>query len=181
VPAWAVRHYHQLGLLDESERLGNGYKQYEVRHLVRLLQITRLTELGVPLAQIEIIGSTDNDPHGALRIIDAENAATIERLQRIRRELAAILQHGTSASLPEGFAEAGHDLSAVDQSLLLIWSRVFDDDAMRDLLQMLVNTQRSAADIARDELPAETDRATAAVSASSTRPCSPRWSRSIRG
>jgi len=63
----SVRYYHQLGLLDEPERLGNGYKQYEVRHLVRLLQITRLTELGVPLAQIESIGSTDDDPQGALR------------------------------------------------------------------------------------------------------------------
>lgn len=116
----SVRYYHQLGLLDEPERLGNGYMQYEVRHLVRLLQITRLTELGVPLAQIEAIVSTDDDPQGALRTIDAELAATIERLQRIRRELAAILQHGTSASLPEGFAEAGRDLSAADQSLLLI-------------------------------------------------------------
>jgi len=156
----SVRYYHQLGLVDEPERLGNGNKQYEVRHLVRLLQITRLTELGVPLSQIEAIGSTDDDPQGALRTIDAELAATIERLQLIRRELAAILQHGTSASLPEGFAEAGRDLSVADQSLLLIWSRVFDDDAMRDLRQMLVDTPRTAADIALDELPDDADRAT---------------------
>ena len=33
----SVRYHHQLGLLDEPERLANGYKQYEVRHLVRLL------------------------------------------------------------------------------------------------------------------------------------------------
>lgn len=156
----AVRYYHQLGLLDEPERLSNNYKQYEVRHLVRLLQITRLTELGVPLAQIESLGSSVDDPQAALRTIDAELAATIERLQRIRRELAAILQHGTSASLPEGFAEAGRDLSAADQSLLLIWSRVFDDDAMHDLRQMLIDTPRTAADIALDELPADADRAT---------------------
>ncbi|MBD8703715.1 MerR family transcriptional regulator [Frigoribacterium sp. CFBP 13712] len=129
----SVRYHHQLGLLDEPERLGNSHKQYQVRHLVRLLQITRLTELGVPLSQIEVIGSTDDDPQGALRTIDAELAATIERLQLIRRELVAILQHGTSASLPEGFAEAGRDLSAADQSLLLIWSCGFDADAMRDL------------------------------------------------
>ncbi|GAA0962154.1 helix-turn-helix domain-containing protein [Frigoribacterium faeni] len=156
----AVRYYHQLGLLDEPERLSNNYKQYEVRHLVRLLQITRLTELGVPLAQIESLGSSVDDPQAALRTIDAELAATIERLQRIRRELAAILQHGTSASLPEGFAEAGRDLSAADQSLLLIWSRVFDAEAMGDLRQMLIDTPRTAADIALDELPADADRAT---------------------
>ena len=33
----SVRYYHQLRLLDEPARLTNGYKQYEVRHLVRLL------------------------------------------------------------------------------------------------------------------------------------------------
>lgn len=32
----SVRYYRQLELLDEPERLTNGYKQYEVRHLVRL-------------------------------------------------------------------------------------------------------------------------------------------------
>jgi len=58
----SVRYHHQLGLLDEPARLVNGYKQYEVRHLVRLLQITRLIDLGVPLAQIESIGSSVDDP-----------------------------------------------------------------------------------------------------------------------
>ena len=76
----SVRYHHQLGSLDEPERLGNGRKRYRVRHLVRLLQITRLTELGVPLSQIESIGSPDDDPQGALRAIDAELAATIKGL-----------------------------------------------------------------------------------------------------
>ena len=30
-----VRHYHEVGLLDEPERHSNGYKQYGVAHLVR--------------------------------------------------------------------------------------------------------------------------------------------------
>ena len=47
-----IRHYHRLGLLDVPEREYNGYKQYEVRHLVRLLRIRRLVSLGVPLSQI---------------------------------------------------------------------------------------------------------------------------------
>ncbi len=138
----SVRYYHQLELLDEPERLTNGYKQYEVRHLVFLLQITRLTDLGVPLAQIESIGSSVDDPASALRTIDAELAATIERLQRIRAELAAILENRISASLPAGFAAAGRDLSEADQSLLLIWSKVFDEGAMDDLKQMLIDSPR---------------------------------------
>ncbi|MFF3441930.1 MerR family DNA-binding transcriptional regulator [Streptosporangium sp. NPDC002721] len=34
-----VRHYHEIGLLDEPERLSNGYKVYRTEHPVRLLQI----------------------------------------------------------------------------------------------------------------------------------------------
>ncbi len=35
----AVRHYHEVGLLDEPERASNGYKQYRTEHLLRLLRI----------------------------------------------------------------------------------------------------------------------------------------------
>nr|WP_249409116.1 MerR family transcriptional regulator [Frigoribacterium sp. CFBP 8751] len=155
----SVRYYHQLGLLDEPARLANGYKQYKVRHLVRLLQITRLTDLGVPLAQIESFRSSVDDPAVALRTIDAEFAATIERLQRICAELAAILENRTSASLPAGFAAAGRDLSEADQSLLLIWSKVFDERAMDDLKQMLIDSPKTAADTELEEL-ADADRET---------------------
>jgi DNA-binding transcriptional MerR regulator len=62
-----VRHHHEAGLLDEPERRSNGYKQYGVPHLLRLLQIRRLRDLGVPLAQIETLGRADEDPAEALR------------------------------------------------------------------------------------------------------------------
>lgn len=55
----AVRHYHDIGLLDEPERRSNGYKQYGVSHLVRLLRIKRLTALGFSLSQI---AHMDDDP-----------------------------------------------------------------------------------------------------------------------
>ncbi|MEU6696234.1 MerR family transcriptional regulator [Pseudonocardia sp. NPDC046786] len=45
--ARSVRHYHQVGLLPEPERRSNGYKQYGVTHLIRLLRIKRLVDLGV--------------------------------------------------------------------------------------------------------------------------------------
>jgi DNA-binding transcriptional MerR regulator len=48
----AIRHYHEVGLLEVPERTANGYKQYQVAHLIRLLQIKRLRDLGVPLSQI---------------------------------------------------------------------------------------------------------------------------------
>jgi DNA-binding transcriptional MerR regulator len=156
----SVRYYHQLGLLDEPERLSNGYKQYEVRHLVRLLQITRLTDLGVPLSQIQAVGQAGDDPDAALRVLDAELEATVERLQRIRGELALILQHRAPAELPAGFSEVGAHLSPADRSLVMIWSRVFDDSAMDDLHDILRDEQRTSDDDAFDALPADADRAT---------------------
>ena len=84
----AVRHYHEIGLLDEPERRSNGYKQYGVAHLVRVLRIKRLTDLGFSLHQIAAMGEHDDHPAEALRTLDAELAATIERLQHARAELA---------------------------------------------------------------------------------------------
>lgn len=42
----AVRHYHEVGLLEEPERASNRNKQYWTAYLVRLLQIRRLREAG---------------------------------------------------------------------------------------------------------------------------------------
>src|SRR3712207_2743276 len=86
-----VRHYHDVGLLPEPQRAANGYKQYGVAHLVRLLRVKRLTDLGFSLSQIAAMGSDDDHPREALRALDSELATTIERLQRARVELAMIL------------------------------------------------------------------------------------------
>ena len=75
-----VRHYHREGLLELPDRTSNGYKQYQVRHLVRLLQIRRLRELGVPLDRIEQVGTTGENSTEALEAIDADLAASIEQL-----------------------------------------------------------------------------------------------------
>ena len=90
-----VRHYHREGLLDEPDRISNGHKQYRVRHLVRLLQIRRLRDLGVPLNRIDQVGSNGKDSSTALSAIDADLATSIERLQRARTEITAILRGET--------------------------------------------------------------------------------------
>ena len=100
----AVRHYHEVGLLAEPERRANGYKQYGVVHLVRLLRITRLTELGFSLTQIAAMGDTAEHPEQALRALDDELAATIERLRRARVELNVILRRSAPTDLPPEFA-----------------------------------------------------------------------------
>jgi DNA-binding transcriptional MerR regulator len=156
----AVRHYHKLGLLEEPVRRTNGYKQYQVSHLLRLLRISRLAELGVPLADIAALGSADSEPDEAIRVLDADLAATVDRLQRIRLELALILRHRSPAELPAGFSEVASELSEADRSLIMIYSRVFDDSAMEELRQAIKHEPRTDADDEFEALSPEADRGT---------------------
>jgi DNA-binding transcriptional MerR regulator len=132
-----VRHYHRIGLLEQPTRLSNGYKQYQVAHLVRLLQIRRLRDLGVPLDQIEQVGFGTDSPADALRAIDADLTSSIERLQRARAEVRAILDGASVTGVPAGFENVASRLTKPEQSLMLVYSQLYDDEAMSDLKQML--------------------------------------------
>ncbi len=155
-----VRHYHRSGLLEEPERMSNGYKQYRARHLVRLLQIRRLRDLGVPLAQIEAVGVADGEsPAKALLAIDADLAATIERMQRARAEIRAILDGSTATDVPAGFEDIAGRLSRADRSLMLVYSQLYDESAMSDLKRM-VETEPEELGAEVDTLPPDADEAT---------------------
>ncbi|WP_250009734.1 MerR family transcriptional regulator [Actinoplanes sp. M2I2] len=151
-----IRHYHRLGLLEEPERRNNGYKQYQVRHLVSLLRIRRLTELGVPLAQIRPEG--DYGPE-LLRQIDADLAVEVQRLGRARSDIAVILRGGGPADAPAGFESVAPRLSASDHSLLHVFTQLYDQDTMRDLRRMVeAGTDPISAEI--DALPPNADERT---------------------
>jgi DNA-binding transcriptional MerR regulator len=152
-----IRFYHRKGLLDEPERESNGYKQYETRHLMRVLRLKRLSELGVPLAEIAEIeseGRTTPD----LSHIDAELEATIMRLQRVREELADIARSGAPVDLPPSFNDIAGNLSARHRTLVMVCSRVFGADVMRELHRQF-SKPRTSADLQFDAL--EDDAATA--------------------
>jgi DNA-binding transcriptional MerR regulator len=153
-----IRHYHRLGLLEVPEREDNGYKQYEIRHLVRLLRIRRLTDLGVPLAQIGAVAEGD-DTAAALRRIDAELAADIARREQARADIAAILADHAPADVPPGFEPVASRLSEADSSMLHLYRRFYDDEAIADLRQM-VDDDTDDVSAALDALPADADDAT---------------------
>lgn len=162
----AVRHYHEVGLLEEPARLANGYKQYGVPHLLRVVQIKRLVDLGVPLSQVPSVGRADQDPDEALRVLDADLAASIDRLERVRADLPVILRHRATVDLPAALDAVGDDLSQVDRRMLLIYARVLDD-SWTDHLRPRPADERSAApeqddDDAFARLPADADEATRA-------------------
>lgn len=120
----SVRHYHDVGLLPEPERRSNGYKQYGVAHLVRLLRIKRLADLGFSLPQIADLGDGDEHPAEALRALDEDLAAQVDRLQGLRAELAEILEHEVPTDLPSDLAAASTaTLSDPDRNLVTVMGR----------------------------------------------------------
>lgn len=160
----AVRHYHQIGLLPEPQRRSNGYKQYGVAHLVRLVRIKRLVDLGFSLQQIAALGDTDEHPEEALRTLDAELAASIERMQRARDELGELLKNSAPTDLPPDFVEpdTAAKMSEADRKLVVVLSRVLGPRGMQAYAEMMRQTPDDPAATELDQLPADADEATRA-------------------
>ncbi|WP_413335791.1 MerR family transcriptional regulator [Brevibacterium sp. GP-SGM9] len=169
----AVRHYHGRGLLAEPERASNGYKQYRAEHLVRLLQIRRLSELGFSLGQIRDFdsGLVDDDSgesersdgraegmeamRSTLEALDEELAADIARRQQMRDDIAAILENGTAMDLPSGFGTVRGALTEADRGLLLVYSQVLDAKSMASMRAMLAEVNSTEASREFQSLPAD--------------------------
>ncbi|WP_214407404.1 MerR family transcriptional regulator [Pseudonocardia lacus] len=158
----AVRHYHEVGLLPLPGRRSNGYKQYGVSHLVRLLRIKRLVDLGFSLSRIAAMGEDDHHPAEALRALDAELGATIERLRRARVELGLILRDHAPTDLPAELAPAAGaaGLSAADRSMVLVMSRVMGPEHVGAYAEMLRSRPTDPTDGEFDSLPVDADEAT---------------------
>ncbi|TDC99920.1 MerR family transcriptional regulator [Nonomuraea deserti] len=154
----AIRHYHELGLLEVPERAANGYKQYKVAHLIRVLQIKRLRDLGVPLAQVAAMGRADQEPDEAIRALDAELEATIERLNRVRAELAVILRHRAPIHVPPGFAPLSQELSDTNQALLMVYSTVFSEEGLEEFRRIIAVRDDTGEEF--EALPPDADDAT---------------------
>jgi DNA-binding transcriptional MerR regulator len=130
----AVRHYHEVGLLAEPERLANGYKQYRVPHLLRLLQIKRLAELGHSLPEIAKMRENAGESAGDLRALDAELVATIARLERMRVDLALALSRPASGRLSAVLDTRldGLALSEADHAFAIVLTRVLSPAAAEE-------------------------------------------------
>ncbi|OZE88375.1 MerR family transcriptional regulator [Rhodococcus sp. 15-649-2-2] len=153
----SVRHYHEVGLLDEPQRASNGYKQYGVPHLVRLMQIRRLTDLGFSLADIAALGDGRDHPEQALRTLDAELGATIERLQRARLEIAMLLHESLPTDLPPELGSAAAHLTTADRQFITFASTVLNPTALDAYCDLLRSTPQLPTDAEFDDLPADAD------------------------
>ena len=98
-----LRHYHQVGVLAEPERSANGYREYDVHHVVRLLRIKRLSGLGIPLTEIPAILDVPDEQDTLLERLDAELGAEIARLTAQRDVIAQLRAARTAPDLPPEF------------------------------------------------------------------------------
>ncbi len=142
----AVRHYHRLGLLAEPERLPNGYREYTVDDVVRLMRIRWLADSGVPLGSIAAV--LNGDPAEAdARDVVADLRALIDG---IRREQATLARRSALLTAMLSDAEAGHPISALPTVLAAAFRDAIDGaetrsvraelERERDLLEMLAVT-----------------------------------------
>jgi DNA-binding transcriptional MerR regulator len=157
----AVRHYHEVGLLAEPPRRANGWKQYGVAHLVRLLRIKRLTDLGVSLPQIAAMGDDSEHPAETLRALDAELAATVERLQRARVEIGAILRQVAPTDMPIEFASGNiARLSGASRAGATVMSRVLGPEGLQAYAAELEREDSDPIGAEFESLPADADEPT---------------------
>lgn len=136
-----IRHYHEIGLLDEPKRAGNGYKQYGTAHLVRVLQIARLRDLGMGLAQIAELETSDEAFAETLHELDAQLAESITHQQQLRAEIADLFQHRTTPDTPAGFTEVADALSTTDRAMVMINSQFFHARGVHDMREIVAAHQ----------------------------------------
>jgi DNA-binding transcriptional MerR regulator len=127
-----LRHYHQVGVLPEPHRRGNGYREYTVGDLILLLRIRRLTELGLSLEEIPPLLSSE-ESGDVLQRLDDELAAQIALLTARRETIARLRATGARPDAPPDFAAfttPGVTPAAArqDGDLMILLHHLLDED-----------------------------------------------------
>ncbi|GLU48396.1 MerR family transcriptional regulator [Nocardiopsis ansamitocini] len=131
-----LRHYHQIGLLPEPPRSAGGYRHYDVGHLVRLLRITRMTALGIPLSALPAVLDDPAAAEELLDELDRQAAADIERLAARRASIAALRSSGAPPDLPPELsawrsaptAEMPTDMARYEHEQLILFGHLLGED-----------------------------------------------------
>ncbi|MFI9173054.1 MerR family transcriptional regulator [Streptomyces lincolnensis] len=145
-----VRHYHHLGLLPEPERLGNGYRDYTLRHAVVLARIRRLTELGLGLAEVRDVLAEDagKDLVEVLTELDEDLARQEDAIRRRRERLRALLhseelsaEAPVSPELAALFSEVGEvidsPMAVKDREILAMLDTTASPEVREELIGLL--------------------------------------------
>ncbi|SDT72189.1 MerR family transcriptional regulator [Jiangella sp. DSM 45060] len=142
----ALRHYHQVGVLDEPPRKANGYRAYDVHHLIRVLRIKRLTALGFPLAALPgLLDQPDADAVELLDQLDDELAGQIQRLEARRAVVAELRRDRAAPDLPHELArhlaawadaDAPATLARIDREQTILVAHLVGEENLPRLSQL---------------------------------------------
>jgi DNA-binding transcriptional MerR regulator len=121
-----LRHYEEVGLLQQPERTEAGYRLYSADDLLRLHRIKRLQSLGLSLKQVgAVLGDKDHERSlkSILETLLAEVEAEMRRLDERRERIKGLLAgEGAQAEASPSFEKAmellGEHLDGVSETAL---------------------------------------------------------------
>lgn len=140
-----LRHYHQIGVLDEPSRSANGYRQYGVHDLIRVLRIRRLAALGVPLEKIpSLLEDTGTDASTMLEQLDLELATQIEHLSSQRDLIAQLRCQSAPPDAPLELApllaalsdRISPEVERIDQEQTVLVAHLSGDRGMSSMIKL---------------------------------------------
>lgn len=140
----ALRHYHHVGVLEEPARGHNGYRDYDVRDLIRVLRIRRLAAIGIPLESMPALLDGSGDAADVLDELDRELAGQIDRLARQRSVIARLREHGAAPDLPPELAPSmvalasasvAPDLVELDRDQSVLLAHLAGEEGMQHLVR----------------------------------------------
>ncbi|GGX67208.1 MerR family transcriptional regulator [Streptomyces hiroshimensis] len=127
----AIRHYHQIGLLPEPERGGDGRRRYGYDDMIRLLWIRKMADAGISLDDMRTAFDEARDIEETLGRLDETLAAkeadikrqraAVQRLRAVGSPLGLLSEPVTDrlSNLPPGA------LRSSDLDALLVTERIF--------------------------------------------------------
>jgi DNA-binding transcriptional MerR regulator len=133
-----IRHYHQIGLLPERERGGDGRRRYGYAEIIRLLWTRRMADAGIALddirgafAGVAPSGAGEDEIAGVLARLEVTLAAQEAEVQRKRASVQRMRTLGSRLGLLddivsgrlEGAPEGS--LRQDDLDALLVTERIF--------------------------------------------------------
>ncbi|MFD7506053.1 MerR family transcriptional regulator [Streptomyces sp. NPDC059850] len=97
----AIRHYHQIGLLPEPERGGDGRRRYGYEDMIRLLWIRKMSEAGISLDDMQTAfnEARDRDVEDVLGRLEETLAAQEADIKRQRAAVQRLRVVGSPLGL----------------------------------------------------------------------------------
>ena len=85
-----IRYYEEVGLLPKASRNSNGYREYKLVDVERLIFIRRCRELQIPLEQIKVLIQVQPDKSSSCSEVDLLIAQQLEKVRQTISELSLL-------------------------------------------------------------------------------------------